>query len=73
MLTVRIQEKNHSESIMVLKLKDGTAKKSKMTAKYSCKTRLYGYLEKAAFGAAFFVFFSVQNELTSLFIYDRLV
>ena len=24
MLTVRIQEKNHSESIMVLKLKDGT-------------------------------------------------
>ena len=23
MLTVRIQEKNHSESIMVLKLKDG--------------------------------------------------
>ena len=25
MLTVRIQEKNHSESIMVLKLKDGCA------------------------------------------------
>ena len=25
MLTVRIQEKNHSESIMVLKLKDGAA------------------------------------------------
>ena len=25
MLTVRIQEKNHSESIMVLKLKDGQA------------------------------------------------
>ena len=25
MLTVRIQEKNHSESIMVLKLKDGSA------------------------------------------------
>lgn len=25
MLTVRIQEKNYSESIMVLKLKDGTA------------------------------------------------
>ena len=24
MLTVRIQEKNHSESIMVLKLKDGS-------------------------------------------------
>ena len=27
MLTVRIQEKNHSESIMVLKLKDGNLKK----------------------------------------------
>ena len=26
MLTVRIQEKNHSESIMVLKLKDGEAR-----------------------------------------------
>ena len=25
MLTVRIQEKNHSESIMVLKLKDGNS------------------------------------------------
>ena len=29
MLTVRIQEKNHSESIMVLKLKDG----NKLSAK----------------------------------------
>lgn len=27
MLTVRIQEKNYSESIMVLKLKDGSMKK----------------------------------------------
>ena len=26
MLTVRIQEKNHSESIMVLKLKDGNVR-----------------------------------------------
>ena len=29
MLTVRIQEKNYSESIMVLKLKDGGAVNSK--------------------------------------------
>ena len=28
MLTVRIQEKNHSESIMVLKLKDGEGQKT---------------------------------------------
>ena len=28
MLTVRIQEKNHSESIMVLKLKDGSVHKA---------------------------------------------
>ena len=30
MLTVRIQEKNHSESIMVLKLKDGRVYKRKI-------------------------------------------
>ena len=35
MLTVRIQEKNHSESIMVLKLKDGW-----------CCSRLCGPLPK---------------------------
>ena len=29
MLTVRIQEKNYSESIMVLKLKDGACRKIK--------------------------------------------
>ena len=31
MLTVRIQEKNHSESIMVLKLKDGKTEKNTLS------------------------------------------
>ena len=35
MLTVRIQEKNHSESIMVLKLKDGYLSSEK-PARWNC-------------------------------------
>ena len=38
MLTVRIQEKNYSESIMVLKLKDG----KKMSAKFGKKLEKTG-------------------------------
>ena len=40
MLTVRIQEKNHSESIMVLKLKDGQESDSyrKETGRNKCDT-----------------------------------
>ena len=34
MLTVRIQEKNHSESIMVLKLKDGKSTKARLGAAF---------------------------------------
>lgn len=42
MLTVRIQEKNYSESIMVLKLKDGCA----------CRIRT-GYLNRSSSRTAF--------------------
>lgn len=45
MLTVRIQEKNYSESIMVLKLKDGFTEK--LLRKQAC-TQLFGKYSRMA-------------------------